>query len=329
MNEAHHALLYAWGDHIRDALARDPALGCEAWTENPVETVLGIGAVGPRLEPALMVAGRQDVEVAKRWAARQVDERVRVCVTGRFETGPPNLEAHWGEVTATPGHIVGSKSFLRRDGTETAGGTLTIVAQDRRGRPAILGCLHCFAPSSGAGFREADRHLLEAGSQRPFARVTGWKQLTTNHHRWANTFDGGIARPSDAWLNRCHIGVVPGFGRVTSTCQPIPGEVVAKNGATTGLTRGHVTHSMVTSRVVFGGANEPREIVMSECTAVANRDIATGRPFGQRGDSGSPLVQEGRAGPRIAGIHFAGSPVRTLFCSIEPVLEAFSLSLPP
>lgn len=295
----------------------------------PAHAITAVGLEGPAMLPFVGAASPSDVPAARAFAASVVSGPVAVRVRPPVVVAPWAAPQGWGIANGFPGVAIGGKSFRRVDGGLLHGGTQSLALLTEGGATAVLSNLHTTAPARGAGAPSGEFDLLEVTTGDVFARVRRWKQLSTRGRVWPNLIDAGVGILAEEWRGAARLGEVAGLGRVVRTGEATPGDVVAKQGATTGLTRGRVRAIHVATRVRYGwpGA-EDREFIVQGCTEVHDPDLGSGGPFSRPGDSGSPVVRAAEDGLELVGLLFAGGGGSTMVCGIEPVLQELGLRLP-
>lgn len=108
---------------------------------------------------------------------------------------------------------------------------------------------------------------------------------------------------------------VMGLGEIRGTAAPQVGARVWKSGRTSGVTEGRIRAVAATLNVSMGEAG----------TSLFEDQIVTS-PMAEPGDSGSVGLTEDR---RIVGLLFAGSPLATLFNTVENVSRVLRVRFTP
>ena len=146
-------------------------------------------------------------------------------------------------------------------------------------------------------------HLLQLFTKRyriKFERLTAVE----------NIVDAALAEPLRSELVE---GGLLDLGQLLGTAEIEPGERVMKSGRTSGVTKGVVKLTDVTSRVTLGPGHE----------AVFTDQIMTDM-ISRPGDSGSLVINYNHEG---VGLLFAGSDTMTLFNKISNVLDLLDVEL--
>jgi hypothetical protein len=108
---------------------------------------------------------------------------------------------------------------------------------------------------------------------------------------------------------------IPGLGKIAGIADPKIGDVVAKYGRTTRLTRGRITSVATDVKVAL----EKGEIDFEDVIIVASET-----PFSEGGDSGAPVLNEAN---QLVGMLFAGSSSHSIVMPIKRILSSLDVEL--
>jgi hypothetical protein len=137
-----------------------------------------------------------------------------------------------------------------------------------------------------------------------------------------NTVDAAIALTTTSDL-QASTPTDDGYGAPSSTTVPASvGMEVQKYGRTTGLTHGEVSEVNVTVNICY----QPLFIFCLKSATFVNQIGITPGGFSDGGDSGSGIVTDD-ANKNPVALLFAGSSSRTLANPIDPVLDAFGVTI--
>jgi len=242
---------------------------------------------------------------------RIVGRVVRQARAPRAETVPWPAQRHR---PLTPGISVGHARV-------TAGtlGAFALAAHGEGGARYILSNNHVLADEDRA--RKGDLVLQPGradGGRVPADAVARFERAV-RLKRSGNLVDAALARLDDAVA--IDAARVRGLGRLAGVrAEPLaPGDLVAKLGRTTGLTRG-VVSAIEVDRVIVGYDEGERRFDDQVEISPRGRGV-----FSRGGDSGSLIVDDGR---HPAALLFAGNDADTTYASpIAAVLTALRIRL--
>ena len=242
---------------------------------------------------------------------RIVGRVVRQARAPRAETVPWPAQRHR---PLTPGISVGQARV-------TAGtlGGFALAAHGEAGARYILSNNHVLADEDRA--RKGDLVLQPGradGGRVPADAVARFERAV-RLKRSGNLVDAALARLDDAVA--MDAARVRGLGRLAGVrAEPLaPGDLVAKLGRTTGLTRG-VVSAIEVDRVIVGYDEGERRFDDQVEISPRGRGV-----FSRGGDSGSLIVDDGR---HPAALLFAGNDADTTYASpIAAVLTALRIRL--
>lgn len=223
------------------------------------------------------------------------------------------------------GRVVGGKAVMRHGTNDVLRGTMLPVLENESGRLVVPSNNHVLVDERGLDAELEQHSLRELRSNQIFGRTMAWQQISLAPHGRFNTIDASYARLEPEWEDRAEPGVVAGLGQLTGVARAAVGDVVCKNGSTTGLTTSTVSHERSVVRVKYSWPGVEEAAIFDDCYVVDNA-LPSG-PFALPGDSGSPVVSRS-GGLAWVGAHFAGSPSRAIFCAADNVCRVLGVRLP-
>lgn len=294
-------------------------------------SIVGIGRA--QRGPVVFVDDAAHRADALRWIARYVDAPCDVLAVPCPSTLPLDVKPNWwGWKTPAYGQLIGGKTFYRREHHKyggASGGTLSIVARDKKGDLWACGNVHCFAAQHGTAAPPEHHVLWEAEWKAPFADVAGWQQITTSpEHR--NFLDFGVARIRDDWEGDVRVGEILDVGRVTGFATMKVGDIGLMNGATTGRRDKRVIATDVVSRIRYRWTDPDTdqlvdgEFVLSGLTTFEGAREA---PASQPGDSGSPVAVQREGVLKLGGFIFAGNGANGFAFAADAACSKFGLEV--
>ena len=273
-------------------------------------------------EVAIQVFVENKRDVAKGQAIpREVDgvrtdviEREIVLHTLRVPVADVELQADTGRYDPLQGGI--SIGPCRAIGGYVYTGTLGAIVRDNAsGATMMLSNFHVMCVDSGwtVGDTMAQPSRVDTGA------CPGDIVGTLERAQLTNAVDAAVARHT-ARGTKCSIVDI---GDVAGTATATLGMAVRKRGRTTGLTYGTVDTISLTVNVDYGPSLGT--VTLNNQIGVAV-DTAQSKQFGNKGDSGSVVVDGSR---NVVGLHFAGSTDGTFGVAnqIAQVLAALNVSM--
>lgn len=298
---------------------------------NHPSSIVGVGRSAHG--PAVFVNDSSARAAGYRWSARYADSPCEVVAMPRPQTLPLEVSPQWwGWKTPAYGELIGGKTFYRREDKAfggASGGTLSVVAKDKRGALRAAGNVHCYAAQHGTVAPPEHHVLWEAEWKTPFADVTSWQQISTSR-KHPNCMDFGVAAIRDDWEGDIRVGEILDIGRVVGLTDMKVGDIGLMNGATTGRREKAVIATDVVSRIAYTWTDpeegEPveGEFILSELIAFAGtRDAPASLP----GDSGSPVAVRRGSELHLGGLIFAGNGANGFAFRPHGAFEKFGLTL--
>ena len=207
------------------------------------------------------------------------------------------------------------------------GGTLGALVQDAEGDQYILSNNHVLARTNAAAIGE---DIIQPGliDQVPtcakdtndvVADLSAYIKILFKSRRATptNTVDAAIAQVRPGAVDPT--GSVLDIGGINGDIlSPTLNLAVKKSGRTSGLTRGAISAVNVTVDVSYGSGKTARFV---------NQILVTPGSFLAAGDSGSALIEDVDVAPRAVGLLFAGSSSVAVANPIQPVLDAFNVTM--
>lgn len=195
-------------------------------------------------------------------------------------------------------------------------GTLGAIVKDNdSGDPMLLSNFHvmCVDDKWSAGDTMAQPSRVDGGHCP--ADVVGELQRAS--------LGGQVDCAVASHTARDHACEIVEIGEVTGTATAIPDMAVRKRGRTTGLTYGTVDTVDLTVKIDYG--NGLGVVTLTDQIGI-EVDPAKSAKFGDNGDSGSVVVNDGR---KVVGLHFAGNEDGTYGVAnpIQAVLDALNVSI--
>jgi hypothetical protein len=252
------------------------------------------------------IEGVQTDVIERRFELHQIDNRMRVDDL-EIMADTTTYDPLKGGISIGPCRSIGGYVY-----TGTAG---AIVKDNVTGDPMFLSNFHVMCVDNGwnVGDTMTQPSRVDTGAC-PGGVIGSLVRATLSA-----SVDGAVCSLTSSRSHQCEIVDI---GKVAGTKTAALNMAVRKRGRTTGLTHGKVDSISLTVNVNFGDGIGVKTLTNQIGIAP---DTAQNASFGNKGDSGSVVVDEGR---NVVGLYFAGSSDGTGVANqIASVLSELNVSM--